>query len=474
MNRTLLQLYHRSPAPLRSAAATLRGYQLRRWRYGRETERLVAEALERERWSPEQWRRWQEERLARVLERAATEVPFYRAQWAERRRRGDKASWELLANWPVLEKESVRERARAFVADGCDVRRMFYDHTSGTTGKSLDLWLTRATVRAWYALCEARLRHWYGVSRRDRWAILGGQLVVPVANRRPPFWVWNAALRQLYMSSYHLAPDALAHYLDALARYRVRYLLGYTSSLYALAQGALRAGRRDLKLAVVVTNAEPVYEHQRRAIAEAFQCPVRETYGMAEIVAAASECEAGRLHLWPEAGGVEVLGGDGRPARDGAAGELVCTGLLNEEMPLIRYRVGDRGARGVAAAGRCACGRTLPALAAVEGRTDDLVYTADGRRVGCIDTIYDARLPVREAQIVQEALDRVRVRYVPAPGFTAEAGGSIIRGVRERMGAIEVVLERVDEIPRGANGKYRAVVCALPPETRRLIEEAGA
>jgi phenylacetate-coenzyme A ligase PaaK-like adenylate-forming protein len=473
MNRKLLQLYHRAPAPLRSVAATLRGYQLRSWRYGRETERLVEAALERERWSPQRWQQWQAERLARVLHRAATQVPFYRAQWAERRRRGDHASWELLENWPVLEKESVRERARAFVVDGCDVRRMFYDHTSGTTGKSLDLWLTRATVRAWYALCEARLRHWYGITRRDRWAILGGQLVVPVATRRPPFWVWNAALSQLYMSSYHLAPDLITHYIDALRRYRVRYLLGYTSSLYALAQGVLRAGRTDLKMAVVVTNAEPVHEHQRRAIVAAFQCPVRETYGMAEIVAAASECAAGRLHLWPEAGIVEVMA-DGQPVEDGAPGELVCTGLLNEEMPLIRYRVGDRGARSVVGDEPCACGRTLPVLAAVEGRIDDLVYTADGRRVGCIDTIYDARLPVREAQIIQETLERVRVRYVPAPEFTAAAGGAIIRGLRERMGMVEVVLEQVAEIPRGANGKYRAVVCNLPAETRKRIEAAGA
>ncbi|HVG31085.1 MAG TPA: AMP-binding protein [Pyrinomonadaceae bacterium] len=472
MNRNLLQLYHRSPAPLRSVAASLRGYQLRAWRYGRETERLVEEAIERERWGAERWRQWRGERLARVLHRAATQVPFYREQWAGRRRRGDRASWELLANWPVLEKESVRQTPRAFLADGCDVRRMFHDHTSGTTGKSLDLWLSRRTVRAWYALCEARLRHWYGVSRRDRWAILGGQLVVPAANRRPPFWVWNAALRQLYMSSYHLAPDLIPHYLDALRRYRVRHLLGYPSSLYALAQGALSLGRGDLKMAVVVTNAEPVYAHQRRAIAEAFQCPVRETYGMSEIVAAASECEDGRLHMWHEAGVVEILAG-GRPAGDGAAGELVCTGLMNEDMPLIRYRVGDRGARAAAADGACACGRTLPVLASVEGRTDDLVYTADGRRIPCIDTIYDSRLHVREAQIVQETLARVRVRYVPAPGFTHESGGSIIRGVRERMGAVEVVLEQVDEIPRGANGKFRAIVCNLPAETRERIEAVG-
>ena len=106
-----------------------------------------------------------------------------------------------------LEKEPLRENPLAFVADDCSERRMFREHTSGTTGKALVLLWSHATVRAWYGLFEARFRRWYGVSRHDRWAILGGQLVSPAGRHRPPFWVWNAALNQLYMSSYHLAPD---------------------------------------------------------------------------------------------------------------------------------------------------------------------------------------------------------------------------------------------------------------------------
>src|SRR5206468_11048063 len=74
----LLRLYHRLPAPARSAAATVRGFYLRVWRYSADTERLIEEALARERWTPERWRAWQEERLAAQLERAATRVPYYR------------------------------------------------------------------------------------------------------------------------------------------------------------------------------------------------------------------------------------------------------------------------------------------------------------------------------------------------------------------------------------------------------------
>ncbi len=421
---------------------------------------LAAEAIERERWSAGRWRQFREERLARLLHKAAIDVPFYREHWAARRRRGDHSSWEHLENWPILEKADIRRNPLALVAESSPVNRMFREHTSGTSGTPLTLYRSRATVRDWYALAEARWRQWYGVSRHDRWAILGGQLVVPSASRVPPFWVWNAGLRQLYMSSYHLAPDLITHYLDALARFGITYILGYSSSLHALALGARRLGRRDVQLTVAITNAEPLFPYQRRTIEEAFGCPVRETYGMAEIVAAASECEHGTMHLWPEAGELEVFDGN-RAVPGGTAGDLIGTGVLNTDMPLVRYRIGDRGALAADSARACPCGRTLPVLAAIDGRADDVLYTRDGRPVGRLDPVFKAELPLVEAQIVQERLDRLRVRYVPAHGFTPGAGQALVDRLRDRVGDVEVVLEEVDRVPRTAQGKFRAVVCEL-------------
>lgn len=470
MSDWLLQLYHRLPGGARSLAVSLRGFYLRRSRFGPETESWVQEGLAHESWSLQRMAHWQQEELAKLLQRAATRVPYYREQWAQRRRCGDRASWEHLENWPVLEKEPLRDNPRAFLADDCTVRRMFAEHTSGTTGKPLELWRSRETVRRLYALSEARERRWFGVSYRDRWCMLGGQIVAPANRRQPPFWVWNRGMNQLYMSSYHLAPDLIGYGLDALVRYRIQYVFGYTSSLYALAQELQHSGRPGLKMAVALTNAEPVFDYQRQLIAAAFQCPVRQTYGMSEIVTLATECPAGQLHLWPEAGITEVLDGD-RPVPRGTCGDLVCTGLLNKDMPLIRYRVGDRGTL-AASDSSCACGRRLPVLAAVEGRSDDVLYTADGRRVGRLDPVFKARLPVREAQIVQETLGRIRVRYAPLPGFTAHSERSIIDRLRARMGQVEVVLEEVAELPRTSNGKFRAVICNLSAGQRQQLDRS--
>jgi phenylacetate-CoA ligase len=458
VRESILRLYHAAPSPLRHAAASMRGLYLKRWRYGPETDRLAEEARERESWSKERWDRWQEERLARLLHRAATRVPYYRELWSARRRAGETAPVEVLSSWPVLKKSAVRANPRAFLADDRHPRDMFQESTSGTTGSPLTLWWSRETVRNWYALFEARVRGWNGVSRQDRWAMLGGQLVTPVSRRRPPFWVENHPLSQLYLSSYHLAPANGAAYAAALRRFRPEYLFGYASSLHALAEMIRHSQSTPPSVRVAISNAEPLWPHQRAAIGEVFGCPVRDTYGMAEIVLAGSECGEERMHAWPEVGILEVLSdGQDAPISGDAAGRFVATGLLNADMPLIRYDTGDRGRP--LSADPCACGRGLSSYGEIEGRSDDVLVTPDGRRVGRLDPVFKEASAIREAQIVQESPGRVRVRVVPAEGFGAASASRITRALQDRLGAeVEVIVETVDAISRGSAGKFRAVV----------------
>ena len=460
-----LRLYQSLPYPLRVAAASLRGWTRSRWRYDRSTPRRVREARERESFSDEQWSRYQAERTRSILERAVTRVPHYRDLWSARGGLGA-GEWKALDRWPVLDKDAIRESPASFLVEGVRPSDLEELHTSGSTGKPLTLWRDRETSRAWYGIWEARCRDWFGLDRHDRWAVLGGQLVTRVDETRPPFWVWNQGLHQLYMSSYHLAPRNTRAYLEAMARHRVRYVEGYPSSLHALASEALAQKIAAPKLDLVLANAEPLYAHQRDAIAEAFRCPVRDTYGMTEIAAAASECEKGTLHVWPDAGIVEVLRPDSDlPVAPGEVGRLVCTGLVNEVMPLIRYEVGDLGSMAPPDAA-CACGRKLPILTRLEGRSDDVIVTRDGRRIGRLDPVFKADLMLRETQIVQESLDELVVRMVVAPGFEERHAAELESRLRDRVGDMRIRLERVDSIPRSANGKFRAVVSRVAREER--------
>lgn len=456
MSGTLLDIYHRLPYPLRVVAASTRGYQLRQWRYGPETEQLIAMALERDGWDLERWKAWQGERLAYVLYRAATRVPYYRDHWQARRRAGDRASWELLENWPILTKEELRKDPLAFVADDCDTRQMYRDTTGGTTGTPLSIYLKRETVRQWYALYEARLRRWHGVSISDRWAILGGQLVAPFEQKAPPFWVRNIGLNQLYLSTHHLSFQNAKWYVEALRRYAPTHMVVYPSSANVLAAEILKQTLEPPRLKVIFSNAEVLQDQHRQTIGTAFQCRIINTYGMGEIAAAASECVQGAMHIWPEAGFIEIFDDDHTPARAGEVGRLIVTGLLNADMPLVRYEVGDRG---VLDASRqiCACGKALPLLASIEGRLNDLIVTADGKRIFWLNPVFYG-LPIQEAQIIQETLERLRVRFVPAPDYKEQDSKTIVQRLRDRVGDMIILLEQVDSIPRAANGKFRAIV----------------
>src|SRR3954471_21027303 len=146
----LLELYHKLPTAAQSLAASAHGYYLQNLRYSAETETQVEAAMQRERWTSQEWRAWQQERLGPLLKHARTTVPFYRAYWDNRVRRGDHSSYELLNNWPILEKAMLRQRPEAFVSDGCR-SKLYVVHTSGTTGTPLRLWQSRQTLRQWYA-----------------------------------------------------------------------------------------------------------------------------------------------------------------------------------------------------------------------------------------------------------------------------------------------------------------------------------
>lgn len=456
-------VYGLLPPSLRGAAASAYGWYLSRWRYSPATEALVAAALARESWTPEQWRQYQDDKLAVVLHRAATRVPYYREAWRVRRAAGDRSSWEDLGNWPVLQKGAVRSDARAFVADDVNPDRLFRLHTSGTSGTPITTWRSRQTSIEWYALFEARTRRWYGIDRSMPWAILGGQVVVPAKQAEPPFWVWNSGLRQLYLSSLHITERNISAYLDAIRSYGIRYMYGYASSMYWLASMA-----RDRQLAaphlhVVISNAEPLLPHHREVIGEVFGCPVRDTYGLSEVVASATECNHGTMHLWPDVGVVEVLDDDGTSLEVGRTGRLICTGLLNPNMPLIRYEVEDRGALRSDADDLCACGRRMPAVDRIEGRASDVLLTVDGRRVFWYNAQFYG-LPLREGQLVQEELDVVHVNLVPDVGYDARVEETIRERIRQRLGEVRVEIHRLPSIPRGPNGKFRAVINRVPTD----------
>jgi phenylacetate-CoA ligase len=202
-----------------------------------------------------------------------------------------------------------------------------------------------------------------------------------------------------------------------------------------------------------------------RAVMErAYGCQVFEEYSTVENVMFASDCERGRLHISPDMGLVEILRADGSACAPGESGEVVATGLRRDYQPLIRYRLGDLASWDDEP---CPCGRQMPVIKEVIGRLEDALVSPDGRRMVRFHGIFTDQPHVREGQLIQESLRRVRVKVVPVNGFGPDDQRDIIRRVQQRLGnEVEVSVEPVEEIPRTVAGKFKAVINLLPRAQR--------
>jgi len=201
-----------------------------------------------------------------------------------------------------------------------------------------------------------------------------------------------------------------------------------------------------------------LYVDQRAIIESVFGCRVANGYGGRDAGFIAHACPSGGMHITAEDIIVETIDADGRPVGAGVAGEIVVTHLASRDYPLIRYRTGDVG---VLDARACGCGRGLPLLGEIQGRSTDFVIAADGTVMHGLALIYVLReVPgIAAFKIVQESRTLTRVQIVPAAGFDPEAKKKIVAGLRARLGEETVVtVEEVSAIPAERSGKHRYVV----------------
>jgi len=449
--------YARLPVWAQHAAVSAYGAYWYWLRFGPGFSRQVREYSRREAFAVEEWGSFQREQLRPLLRAAVSHVPYYRRTWNPSEKAAAAAG--RVEELPLLGKDPLRADPSAFLRQDIRPRRRLTFHTSGTTGTPIvSIWRV-SELRSSMALREARSARWAGVSFREPRATFSGRLVEPDAVSRSAFYRFNLVERQVYLSPFHLRSENASAYVDAVRRHRVVWLTGYAVSYYLLAKFILDQGLRVPPLKAVITTSEKVTTQMREVMEAAYGCPVYEEYSNVENTLFASECDAGQLHVSPDAGLVELLNRDGSACQPGEVGEVVATSLIRRYQPLIRYRMGD-----LAQWDRnpCPCGRTMPVLQEVVGRIEDVVVGPDGRQMVRFHGIFVNQPHVREGQIIQESRTRFRVKVVPVSGFGPADVTDIVGRMRQRLGPqVEVIVEQVDWIPRTKAGKFQAVVSLI-------------
>jgi phenylacetate-CoA ligase len=457
-------IYRRSPLYMQNLMATGYGLKERMLRYGGEYRKFVREIEAAQWWPLDRLQILQSNRLRAMIEFCFEEVPYYQELFRSLRLRpADFQSPADLVQLPILEKETVRAQVENFVPR-TGRERLIPQTTGGTTGKPLRYYVTPSAMQYNYAMYEVRFRNWAGVKFGDRMASINGKPIVPIENQKPPFWRYNLAFNQLYLSPYHLSTRNLPHYIDQLQKYRADVIVGYVSTVHTLARYILDnhlAGMICPK--AILVSSETLFDWLRADIEEAFRCKVHNGYSLGELVSFISECEHGSLHISPEYGVVEAVEIEGKY-------EIIGTGLFNYGMPLLRYRTGDLV--DLATDQTCPCGRRLPLVKAILGRIDDQVVTPEGVMVGPapLSLAFQSVSGLKEAQIIQDKPSNIIVYLAVSDTFGSSNEQFLLGELRKRLGqSIKIEFAYVPKVARTVAGKQRLIISKC---LKRSVQQA--
>lgn len=254
--------------------------------------------------------------------------------------------------------------------------------------------------------------------------------------------------------------EIMDSYYKQMAACKINFLRGYPSAIFTFAKYLKQSGR-TIPLVSVFTTAEMLHDHQRLLIEEVFCCKAFDTYGCGDGMGGANECEKHEgMHINIETSYMQIIKENGEEALPGESGEIVLTSFHDYAMPLIRYAPGDMAVKGTSA---CSCGRTLPMISKIIGRTSDLIELANGRKINGLSIPFETwSESIHRFQIVQTKTGQLEVNIIPKTTTTNHD----IQVIKERMQffageGIEVRVNKVAVIPLPKSGKMRYVVSQI-------------
>jgi phenylacetate-CoA ligase len=360
-----------------------------------------------------------------------------------------------LAKLPVLGKEQIRNELVHHLSEGFERDKTVHKRTGGSTGVPIHIYMDFEAASFKKAAAE----------RHDGWAKRApGDSIGAVWGDTDGPQPWRTRLRSaltdraFYLDTLKFDQEHIEAFLARLVKIRPPVLMGHAHSVFRLAEYVRDHGISRISFDGIITTAMVLTDVERKVIEEVFQSPVFNRYGCEELSIIASECEEHTgMHIFSEGLYLECLGDDSSVPR-----KLIITDLANVAMPLIRYEIGDCG---ILATGQCPCGRGLPRLLEVSGRTADFLYNPDGVPIfgiSILDTFVIHIPGFKQVQIVQDKYDHL-VFYVVRDEACSEESLSLLRkNVREIFGSrMRYDVTFVDKVELTAGGKYRFSICTI-------------
>jgi len=396
------------------------------------------------------------ERTKAILDHAYWRVPFYRERFeAAGVSPGSIQEPADLRALPVLRKADIRENVPQMIAEGHRREDLKLFQTGGSTGTALDIYITEE--------CSERRN---AVARRhDRWT--GWEVGEP----RGMLWVdfrkglkshvrsWALDSR-IHLNTLRFNREAVEVFASQWARVEPTLLTGHAQALFRLAQYVEEFSIDEIRPRGILSTVMTLRPEERQKIETVFGAKVIDRYGCEEVSLIGCECEKHEgMHLNTDNLFIEFIAEDGQPAKPGQPGKIVVTDLHNLAMPFIRYQVEDVG---VPTDRVCSCGRGLPLMDGLLGRSADFLVRKDGSLIAGISILDKTLLAVpgtKQMQIVQGELEHFVVRVVPEPEYFPEGDRLLEAQMRKEFGdEVAIEIEHVDAIAPEKSGKYRFTI----------------
>lgn len=466
MKQSLEGLYHKLPLPLQNLAITAFGYKWYKRRFGGIFKQELQECLKRDKYTSVQWKNYQERKLQELLIHANKTVPYYAKLFAQlglTNKDLSTFSIERLKELPFLEKQTFREIGTTELLSTQLEPNGEFLFSSGSTGTPTQTRYSTAMHQRYFAIFERSINYCAGIDYKVPRGVIGGRRIIREGVSKGPYYRYNSIEKQTYFSAYHISAKTAVNYLEGMIKNGVEYMTGYASANYFLARFIEEAGLKAPKLRAVLTSSEKLTDEMRDTFRRVYNCETFDAYNGVDLCNLISECEHHNLHVVPDVGIVEIIHPDGTHCKPGETGEIISTGLLNFDQPLIRYRMGDYVK--LSANQQCQCLRKMPVIDEIVGRMEDTVYGSDGREMVRFHGIFINVPSIIEAQVIQYTLTDFEIKMVVSQKPTEEEILLIRKRMKSQLGEINLNITIVDSIKKNSNGKFKAVVSNLKVRT---------
>lgn len=318
----------------------------------------------------EEMRKLQSERLVDTVKRVYENVPYYRKKMQDiGLEPGDIKGIDDLNKLPFTYKTDLRDNY-PFGTFAVPMEQVTRIHaSSGTTGKQTVVGYTQQDLDVW-AECLARSFTSIGVGRKD------------IAHIAYGYGLFTGGLgahcgcEKVGAAVVPVSTGNTKRQINLMVDFKATLLCCTPSYALHLADTMKDLGfsKDDLCLKYGVFGAEPWTENMRKELENKLGITAYDVYGLSEIMGpgVSMNCSVkDGLHIHHDHFVPEIINPEtGEVLPEGETGELVFTCITKQALPLLRYRTKDLCS---VTYDTCECGRTLPRMGKITGRSDDMM-----------------------------------------------------------------------------------------------------